>query len=249
MQALALFSFMPVFRLRMDRARIDWTETNDFGHIVMSSNARCLELSSVPDYGGESKSGPVYPRGQLIEGLNLVVENVDKANSTTFELLKPQKKAGYNPDESKRYALAPGAHRSKPFELTEPLEDLVLVNNMTGQIDQPHLHINSLAIPDEDVFKIGRAMLHSPDVELIDLYGNFIAESPSVFLVDSLNDAIEEGAAKKLKSISLSGTMPGPALYPMLAETIKTSQSLTSLALTNLFMPMTDQDGAMLCKV
>jgi hypothetical protein len=96
--------------------------------LVLSSDARCLELSTVPDYGGESKSGPVYPRGQLIEGLNLVVENVDKANSKTFELLKPRRRADYNPDESVRYALAPGAHKSKPFELVEPLEDIVAVN-------------------------------------------------------------------------------------------------------------------------
>jgi len=42
--------------------------------------------------------------------------------------------------------------------------------------------------------------------------------------------------------------MPGPALYASLQETLVLCQSLTSLALTNLFMPMTDADGAVLCK-
>jgi hypothetical protein len=213
---------------RMDRARIDWTETNEFGHIVMSSNARCLELSTVPDYAGESKSGPVYPRGQLIEGINLNVDNVQNCNGTTFELLKPRRKADYNPDESVRYKLADGAHKTRPFELVEPLEDIVVVNNMNGRIEQPHVHLNSVVLPDEDVFKIGRALLHSGDVELLDLYGNFIAESPAVFLIDGLNEAIEEGGAKKVKSISLSGTMPGPALYTSLSDTISTSKASTA---------------------
>lgn len=215
---------------RMDRARIDWTETDEFGHIVLSSNARCLELSTVPDYAGEGKSGPVYPRGQLIEGINLNVDNVQNCNGTTFELLKPRRKADYNPDESVRYKLADGAHRVRPFELVEPLEDTVLVNNMSGRIEKPHLHLNSVVLPDEDVFKIGRALLHSGDVELLDLYGNFIAESPSVFLIDGLNEAIEEGSAKKLKSISLSGTMPGPALYTSLGETVRLSKASPSSA-------------------
>jgi len=234
---------------RMERAKIDWTETNEFGHIVMSSTVRCLELSTVPDYGGESKAGPTYPRGALIEGLNLVVENVEQANSTTFELLKPKRRADYNPDESKRYALAAGAHKVKEFELVEPLEELVAANPLTGRIDKPHLHLNSVAIPDEDVFKIGRAFVHSESVELVDMYGNFISESPAVYLVDGLNQALEEGGVPHLKSISLSGTMPGPALYTSLQDTLVLSKSLTSLALTNLFMPMVDADGAVLCKV
>jgi hypothetical protein len=102
------------------------------------------------------------------------------------------------------------------------------VNNMTGRIERPHIHLNSVVLPDEDVFKIGRALLHSGDVELLDLYGNFIAESPSVFLIDGLNEAIEEGSAKKLQSISLSGTMPGPALYTSLVDTIRFSQASPS---------------------
>eukprot|EP00802_Teleaulax_amphioxeia_P007053 Tamp_07059.p1 GENE.Tamp_07059~~Tamp_07059.p1 ORF type:complete len:335 (+),score=69.49 Tamp_07059:456-1460(+) len=232
----------------MERAKIDWTETNEFGHIVMSSTVRCLELSTVPDYGGESKAGPTYPRGALIEGLNLVVENVEQANSTTFELLKPKRRADYNPDESKRYALAAGAHKVKEFELVEPLEELVAANPLTGRIDKPHLHLNSVAIPDEDVFKIGRAFVHSESVELVDMYGNFISESPAVYLVDGLNQALEEGGVPHLKTISLSGTMPGPALYTSLQDTLVLSKSLTSLALTNLFMPMVDADGAVLCK-
>lgn len=210
---------------RMDRARIDWTETDEFGHIVMSSNARCLELSTVPDYAGESKSGPVYPRGQQIEGINLNVDNVQNCNGTTFEFLKPRRKADYNPDESVRYKLADGAYKTRPFELVEPLEDLVVVNHMNGRIERPHVHLNSVVLPDEDVFKIGRAIMHSADVELLDLYGNFISESPAVFLVDGINETIEEGGAKKLKSISLSGTMPGPALYTSLCDTIRYSQA------------------------
>jgi hypothetical protein len=231
----------------MARAQLDWTETNEFGHIVMSSNARCLELSSVPDYSGASKSGPVYPRGQLVEGLNLVVENIEKANSTTFEYLKPRRKAEYNPDESSRYALAKGASKVQQFELVEPLEDVVYVNTITGQIESEHLHLNSVVLQDEDVFKIGRAMMKSADVELIDVYGNFIAESPSVFLVDGINAAIKAGDCQ-LRSINLSGTMPGPALYTSLQETLQISKTLTSLALTNLFMPMVDSDGAVLCR-
>jgi len=167
---------------KMDRARTDWTETNEFGHIIMSSNARCLELSSMPDHG--IKSGPVYPRGQLIEGLNLCVDNVANANSTTFAILQPRRKADYNPDESVRYALAAGANKPKPFELTEPLEDVVVVDPQSGRIESPHVHLNSIALPDQDVFKIGRALVFSEDVELLDLYGNFIAESPCCFLID-----------------------------------------------------------------
>lgn len=234
---------------RMDRARTDWTETNEFGHIVMSASVRCLELSTVPDYGGESKSGPTYPRGIVIEGLTLGVDNVAQANSTTFELLKPKRRADYNPDESKRYALAAGAHKLKEFELVEPLEDVVSANPQTGRIDKPHLHLNSVALPDEDVFKIGRAVMMSEDVELVDLYGNFIGESPAAFLADGLNQALEAGGIPRLKSISLSGTMPGPALYTSLKDTLALSKTLTSLALTNLFMPMTDNDGAVVCKV
>ena len=232
---------------RMASARLDWTETNEYGHIIMSSNTRCLELSSVPDYTGANKAGPSYTRGQQIEGLNLVVENIEMSNSTTFKILKPRRKAQYNPNESVRYALAEGAHKSKPFELVEPLEERVMANPSTGQIEAAHLHLNSVVLQDDDVFKIGRAMLHSKGVELLDLYGNFISESPCTFLADGINAAITDGDCK-LKSLSLSGNMPGPALYTSLQDTIKTSQTLTSLALTNLFMPMTDSDGAVLCK-
>ncbi len=217
---------------KMDRARIDWTETNEFGHIVMSHNTRCLELSSVPDYGGESKCGPIYPRGAMLEGLNLVVENIENANSTTFNLLKPRKKADYNPDESKRYALAEGAHKAKAFELVEPLEEVVAVNSLTGVIDKPHLHMNAVALPDEDVFKIGRAILHSRDVELIDLYSNFITESPATFLADGICNATGENVfIKYLKREGLPSLAPSlthrntqPSTRPQRRGEIKTSK-------------------------
>ena len=80
--------------------------------------------------------------------------DVEGANSKTFKILEPKRRKQYSESESLRHPLAKGAVRAKEFELTDPELLVKFVNAQTGQVNTAFLHMNSMAISDEEVFTV-----------------------------------------------------------------------------------------------
>lgn len=224
-------------------ARIDWTSTDEFGNLVTSVQADCLELSGVPDKSASRSDGPVYPRGKQISSLHLVGDLLH-ANSTTFQIMEPKRRVEYNPEEahkSKAKHLAP-----KEYQLTEPEHDMVFVNPQTGKIHEKCLHINCVGISEDETFKIGRGMERSDEVQLLDLSGNYIVDAAGAYMMERLNEGLSAGHSRNLRSLNLGGNTLGPRTFHALSQTLSLPNTLTSLNLSSLFAPLSDDDGAQL---
>lgn len=83
-----------------------------------------LELASLRDPTTDNRVGPIYPRGKRIEGLNLATP-LENANSQTFEVLKPKRRADYDPDASRRYPLTKLPDDKKEFTLVESEKEVL----------------------------------------------------------------------------------------------------------------------------
>mmetsp|Transcript_9898 Transcript_9898/g.23877 ORF Transcript_9898/g.23877 Transcript_9898/m.23877 type:complete len:674 (+) Transcript_9898:46-2067(+) len=226
-----------------ERAQTDWTATDEYGNLDISVTAQCLELSGVPDPSADLNTGPIYPRGKRIHGIDLH-ENLENANSKTFVILQPKKRGEFNLQEQGRFRLATTKDAPKPFTLHERESEGAIVNPQTGTIETECLYINAVALADDEVFKIGRALQRSQQPHTVDFYGNYLMDGPIAFLADRVTEGLRQGRELSLHSISLCMNTLGPATYPALSSLMGVSTTLTSLNLSNAFDPMSDMDGA-----
>eukprot|EP00286_Rhodomonas_abbreviata_P029118 CAMPEP_0181293068 /NCGR_PEP_ID=MMETSP1101-20121128/2861_1 /TAXON_ID=46948 /ORGANISM="Rhodomonas abbreviata, Strain Caron Lab Isolate" /LENGTH=674 /DNA_ID=CAMNT_0023397617 /DNA_START=97 /DNA_END=2121 /DNA_ORIENTATION=+ len=233
---------------KQESAHLDWTTTDEFGNLELTVETQVLELSGVPDKSAARSDGPVYPRGKELESLNLDGELLF-ANSTTFKILEPKRRADYDPDEAKRFMKGRGKGTGpKDYELVEPEHDMVFVNPHTGKIHERFLNINCVGLSEDDTFKIGRGMELSDDVELLDLSGNFILDASGAYMIERINDGLSQGHNRLLHTLSLANNTLGGRCSHALQNTLALTKSLTALNLSNLFDPMSDEDGTELMR-
>jgi len=172
--------------------------------------------------------------------------DVEGANSKTFKILEPKRRKQYSESESLRHPLAKGAVRAKEFELTDPELLVKFVNAQTGQVNTAFLHMNSMAISDEEVFTVSRAVPLSSVAKVLDFYGNSVQEATGVLTTERINHGIAKAKCNSLETVSWANNILGPSMMAALSETLVVCRSLHTLDLSNLFEPIADDDGAAL---
>eukprot|EP00960_Hanusia_phi_P045332 757169-Hanusia_phi.AAC.3 len=224
------------------RAHIDWSETDDFGNLLLSANAQSLQLQTLPQ---TITPGPVYPRGVVLESLNLAEENLRHSNSRTFEVLQPTSQ--FAQEGARRRWL--GSHRAHAqFVLEEKSLYHELIDVTSGAIKDPFLHMSQSQATDDEIFRLSQAFHRSANPELLDFYGSYMQTGPAVFLFEQMQKAMASGHVANLRSLSFDSSTLGPSLFSHLRGAFHAAQSLTSLNLSNLFYPMRDVDGAQLAR-
>ncbi|EKX54181.1 hypothetical protein GUITHDRAFT_100429 [Guillardia theta CCMP2712] len=233
---------MAKLQAKQARAHIDWSETDDYGNLLLSASAHSLQLETLPQ---TISSGPVYPRGVTLESLNLAEENLKYSNSKTFEILEPS--SLHELDRSRRFVRDYKSHENK-FVLQEKDLEHELIDVASGAIKDPFLHLSQEQATDDEIFRISQAFQRSTNPQLLDLYGSYLQAGPAVFMFEQMQKAMAGGNVAELRSLSFDSSTLGPTLYSHLRGTFRVAKSLTSLNLSNLFYPMRDVDGAQLAR-